>query len=148
MNPSIEQFFSSQAYAVVGVSRTPRKFGSIVFREMKKRGFVVHPVTPHMETLDGQRCYASVSALPAEVQSVIVVVHPEETERVLAACKTHGIRNIWLQQGAESDKAIAYAQENGLNLMYGSCVLMFLEPVKSYHAFHRWAAKLIGKYPG
>jgi len=148
MKTSIERFFSSPAYAVVGVSRTPRKFGSMVFREMKKRGFVVHPVTPHMEALEGERCYASVSDLPEDVQSVVVVVHPEEAERVVAACKAKGVRNIWLQQGAESDKVIAYAQENGLNLIYGSCVLMFLEPVKSFHAFHRWIAKVAGRYPG
>jgi hypothetical protein len=147
MKTSIERFFSSQAYAVVGVSRSTRKFGNVAFREMKKHGLDVYPVNPYLEQLDGERCFESVSALPAEVQSVIVVVHPEEAERVVAACKAKGIANIWLQQGAESDGAIVYAQENGLNLIHGYCVLMFLEPVKSFHAFHRWIASVVGRYP-
>jgi hypothetical protein len=40
---------------------------------------------------------------------------------------------------ARSKEAVTYGQENGMNMM-------FLEPVKSFHALHRWVKKLTGTY--
>jgi hypothetical protein len=34
-----------------------------------------------------------------------------------------------------------------MNLVHHECVLMFIEPVTSIHALHRWMKKLIGTYP-
>ena len=147
MKESIGKFFSSEAYAVVGVSRNKHKFGNSAFRAMKNHNLMVYPVNPHLITLEGVTCFVSVRDLPDEVKSVVIVVHPEDAEQVVAECKWKGIENIWLQQGAESNEAIAYAHENEMNLIHGQCVLMFLEPVQSFHALHRWVNKLTGTYP-
>jgi predicted CoA-binding protein len=38
-----------------------------------------------------------------------------------------GIRNVWMQPGAESDKAIATCRQHGINVIAdGSCVLVVL----------------------
>jgi predicted CoA-binding protein len=148
MNEAIEKFFSSDAYAVVGVSEDRRKFGNAVFREMRDREFNVYPVNPRLSFVEDRVCYKTVSDLPEEVRSVVIVVQPQVAEQVVAECKWKGIENIWLQRGAQSREAIAYAKENGLNLVHGECVLMFLEPVKSFHALHRWVKKLTGTYAG
>lgn len=147
MNESIERFFTSPAFAVVGVSRDEKKFGNTLFREMNKHSLTVYPVNPHLATIEGVKCYATISGLPEEVQSVVIVVHPEDTQPIVAECKQKGIHNIWLQQGAESDEAIAYAREHDLNLLHKQCVLMLVEPVKSIHALHRWVDKILHKYP-
>jgi predicted CoA-binding protein len=147
MNQAIERFFLSPAYAVVGVSRNPRKFGNTIFREMKRKGLSVYPVHPYLDAVEGVSCARTLRELPSSVHSVVVVVHPEDAVKVVAECHDQGIQHVWLQQGAESDEAIAFAEEHGLNLIHGQCVLMFLEPVKSFHAFHRWVNKLVGKYP-
>jgi len=34
-----------------------------------------------------------------------------------------GIKNVWMQQGAESDEAIQYCQEHGLNEVHGECIM-------------------------
>jgi uncharacterized protein len=57
-----------------------------------------------------------------------------------------GIKNIWLQQGAQSAESIALAKKLGVTPVDGKCVLMYAEPVKSIHSFHRFIAKLIGQY--
>jgi predicted CoA-binding protein len=114
---------------------------------MKQRGFTVYAVHNTLSTVEGEHCYASVSDLPDAVQSVVIVLHPADTDMVVAQCKWKGIQNIWLQPGAESDTIIAYAREHDLSLIHHQCVLMFLEPVKSYHALHRWVNKLVGRYP-
>lgn len=143
----IEKFFSSEAYAVVGVSEKRHKFGNVVFREMREREFIVYPVNPRLSFVEDRMCYKGVSDLPDEVQSVVIVIPPEAAEQVVAECKWKGIQNIWLQPGAQSREAITYGEENGMNVIHGECILMFLEPVRSLHAVHRWVNKVIGKYP-
>lgn len=147
MKTSIEQFFASQAFAVVGVSRNSRKFGNIIFREMKNKGFAVYPVSAHLPSVEGVSCFARVDELPESVKSLVIVVHPEAAAEIVVRAHTKGITNIWLQQGAESDNAIAFAKQHGLNLIHGQCILMFTEPVKSIHAVHRWISRLVRSYP-
>jgi hypothetical protein len=34
-----------------------------------------------------------------------------------------------------------------ITVISGQCILMFLEPVVSAHAVHRWINKVVGAYP-
>ena len=46
MNQEIQDFIQGKRYALVGVSRSGKKFGNIALTELKARGyqvFVVHP---------------------------------------------------------------------------------------------------------
>lgn len=143
----VQTFFSAKAYAVVGVSANKRKFGNIVYRAMRERGLTVYPIHPVLDTVEGERCYNSISQLPGGVRSIVTVVHPDQTERVVRECSAAGVTSIWMQQGSESAAAVREATDHGLNVIHGHCILMFLEPVRSIHALHRWIWKLIGRYP-
>ncbi len=147
MMATIRTFLLSPAFAVVGVSRNDRKFGSIVFRAMRSRGFAVYPVHPHLPEFDGVACVPNVRDLPPDVCAAVLVVQPAVAVQVLMECSERGINTVWLQPGAESEEAIRFAEEHGMNLIHHQCVLMFLEPVTSIHALHRWVNKLIGTYP-
>lgn len=147
MKAAIEQFFSSATFAVVGVSRSRHKFGNTVFRTMKRLGCTVYPVNAHLATFDGVRCYSGVGNLPEDVDAAVLVVHPEDALRAVGQCMLKGINNIWLQPGAQSDDALRVGSEHGLNIVHGHCILMFVEPVRSIHALHRWGSRLVGTYP-
>jgi predicted CoA-binding protein len=147
MKEAVDKFFSSEAYAVVGVSENKHKFGSTAYRAMKEHRLSVYPVNTHLSMFEGDRCYEKVTDLPDDVQSVVIVVPPESAQQVLAECKWKGIQNVWLQPGSESSEALSYTKENGMNVVHGQCILMFLEPVKSIHALHRWVNRIAGRYP-
>jgi uncharacterized protein len=147
MKDAIEKFFSSTAYAVIGVSTNRRKFGTTVFRMMKERQFVVYPVNPNHDVVEGERCFATVNELPEDVQSVVIVVPPAVAEGVLIDCVRKGIRVVWMQPGSESADAIDLAKKYNIAVVHGQCIIMFLEPVKSFHTFHRWVNRLVGSYP-
>lgn len=142
------QFFSSHAFAVVGVSANRRKFGNIIYRAMKERGFTVYPVHPALQMVEGEQCFHSIMDLPEQVKSIITVVPPKVTEDVLVDCVKKGIRTVWMQQGSESDGARDIARKYDIAVVHGQCLLMFLEPVTSVHAVHRWFKKVVGAYPG
>ncbi len=144
---TIDAFFTSEAFAVVGVSGDQKKFGNIVYRTMKEKEAVVYPVHPSSEKVEGDTCYANVSALPAGVHSVVTVVPPAITTAVVKECAAKGITHVWMQPGSESPEAIAGAEKAGIKVISGECILMFIEPVESFHAFHRFVKKVVGRYP-
>jgi len=52
-----------------------------------------------------------------------------------------------MQQGSESDAAVRYCREHGINLVSGACILMFAEPAAFFHRAHRWVWRMLGKLP-
>ena len=144
---AIEGFLSQRTLAVVGVSRSGKKFGNMAYRELKAKGYRLFPVHPSAERIEGDRCYPEFSALPEPVGGVVVVVPPQSTGQVVREAAAAGIRNVWLQPGAESREAIEFCAANGIQEVHGQCILMFAEPTRSYHRFHRWLWRLFGKIP-
>lgn len=147
MLSSIEKFLSSPAFAIIGVSGNQNKFGNSAYCAMKERRLPVYPVNPRLTNIEGDKCYPSILNVPDTVKSAIIVVPPLITERVIVDCVQKGIRAVWMQPGSESARAIEEAEVNGITVITGQCVLMFLEPVTSAHAFHRWVSKVVGVYP-
>jgi uncharacterized protein len=143
----IDEFLASEAFGVIGVSANQKKFGNVVYRTMKEKEAVVYPVHPSLATVEGDTCYRNVAALPEGVTAVVTVVPPAATLDVVHQCAARGITKVWMQPGSQSDAAIAEAEKAGMKVIAGECILMFLEPVKSVHAFHRFLKKVFGGYP-
>ncbi|MCB0729757.1 MAG: CoA-binding protein [Ignavibacteriae bacterium] len=144
---AIQDFFTNKNYAVVGVSRKSTKFGNAIYKEFKKKGINVYGVNPNMESFEGDKCYGNLKELQGKIDAVINVVSPLQTLEVVRAANEIGVKNIWMQQGSESDEAIEYCKEKGINEVHKECVLMFTEPVKSIHKVHKWIWKVVGKLP-
>lgn len=145
---SVEQFINLRTIAVVGVSRNPKKFGNHIYKEMKKKGYEIYPVNSNTDEVEGERCYRSISDLPDSVGGVIINIPADKGKEILLQTKAKGIKNVWLQQGSSSKELVAYCIENNLNYVNNECIFMFAKPVESFHKFHRFIWKLIGKYPG
>jgi uncharacterized protein len=143
----IEDFLSQQKIAVVGVSRNSKKFGNIVYKDLKKKGYLVFPINSKVSEIEGDPCFPSVDVLPEKVDGVVFITQPEQTEKILVDVEKSGIKRAWLQQGAESEKAIHYCEEKNIDCIYDECIMMFAEPVESFHKFHRWIWKIFGKLP-
>jgi predicted CoA-binding protein len=144
---AIDEFVKQHTLAIVGVSRSGKKFGNTILRELKTKGYKLYPVHPQADILEGEPCYSNLQALPEKVGGVIVVVQPAQTEKVVQEAHQAGIQRIWMQQGAESPTAIQYCQENGISTVYGRCIMMFSEPVGFPHSLHRWFVKAFGGMP-
>ena len=144
---AIDDFLASKVLAVVGVSHNKDKFGNYLYRELKKTGYKVYAVNPRLDMVEGDRCYAGLGALPEKPDGVIMVVQPKTTLQVFDDMAKLGIKKAWLQQGADSPEGEEKARELGIELVSGECVMMFVEPVKSIHQWHRTVRKIFGKMP-
>jgi hypothetical protein len=144
----IDDFISQPSLAIVGVSRKGgNKFGNSAFKELKSKGYQLYLVHPSAETLEGERTYPNLKALPQGVGGVLVIVPPAQTEKVVQEAHEAGIDRVWLQQGAESQVAIQYCQQNGVSVVYGHCILMYAKPIAFFHKPHRWVMQLLGQLP-
>ena len=144
---SVEEFLSQKKIAVVGVSRKRNKFGNIIYRELKKKGYRVYPVNPNTNNIEQDICYPDLFSLPEKIDAVIINVPPSQTEKVVREVKGAGINKVWLQQGSQSDKAVNYCEQNGIECISNECILMFAEPAGFMHRAHRWVWGVLGKLP-
>jgi uncharacterized protein len=144
---SIDSFFAQKHIAVAGVSRNSKKFGNAIYKTLKEKGFTVYPVNPNMESYEGGKCYAGIHHLPPEVTALVINTRTDKSRMLLSDAKTKGIDHIWLQQGS-ADKGLLSEIENGHDqIITRHCVMMFAEPVKGIHGFHRWMKKSFGNLP-
>ncbi len=123
----INSFLSSPVIGVVGASSDRSKFGNKVLRCYLENGREAIPVHPAQQEIEGLACVASVSDLPDQVKSISVITPPQVTEKVVRLAADKGIENIWMQPGAESQAAISFCRDQGINLIAdGTCVLVIL----------------------
>ncbi len=125
--PQIDRFLGSATIGVVGASKDRGKFGNKVLRCYQQHGYPVIPVHPAQAEIEGLVAVSSVAELPDEVASISVITPPQISEKVVQQAVAKGIRNIWLQPGAESDEVIRYCAEQEINLIAdGTCILVVL----------------------
>ena len=143
---AIDAFLAHPAIAIVGVSRSGKKFGNIARRTLRDKGYRVYPIHPSAPVIDGDRCYARFADLPERVAAALIVVPPDRARRVVEDAAAAGIRHVWLQQGAESVEAEIAGDKLGLNVICGECILMFADP-KGIHKAHRWVRRVLRTLP-
>ncbi len=143
----IEDFIGKKCIAVVGVSGSGKKFGAAVYRDLKQKGWRAFGVNPRGGSIEGDPLYETLDKIPQTPDAAVFVVPPKVTEEMVQEAHKLGIKNIWLQPGAESAAAVEFCQSKGLNVIYGECILMHAAPVGSIHKVHRFLHKLFGKLP-
>ncbi len=76
----LDKLFAPQSVAVIGASARPGVLGHTVLAALRQGGFAgaLYPVNPNYTAIDGLPCAASLEALPA-VPDVVVVASPPAT---------------------------------------------------------------------
>lgn len=110
--------------AIVGATDNPAKYGYVIYRDLKRKGFTVYPVNPNRRRVEGDEAFPSLRNLPAEPTLVNVVVPPEITFLILQECLDLGWMNVWLQPGAENPKVMALLQQHAFNYLANACIMV------------------------
>lgn len=142
----IEEFLGSEPIAMAGVSRNPKKFGFAAFRELKEKGMNVLPVNPNADEIHGAKVYHDIKSLPDNVGGLIVMTNKKQTAGIIREAKEKGIRQIWVQQMAESNEAVKELEGSGINYITKECILMHYKP-HSIHKFHAGIRKFFRRFP-
>jgi uncharacterized protein len=110
--------------AVIGATDHPSKYGGIIYRDMKRKGFPVFAVNPYRKTVDGDPCWATVKDLPETPTIAVFVVPARRGLKVLEECAEAGIRNIWIQPGAFSPELGDALEAGDFDWLANACVMV------------------------
>jgi len=126
----IQQFLASPTFGVVGASTNRQKYGNKVLRCYLQNGKKAIPVNPNEAEIEGIPCAATISDLPPDAWSISMITPPAVTAKLVPLAIEKGIKNIWMQPGAEHPEAVALCRDKGVNVIAdGSCLLV----VMGYH---------------
>jgi len=145
MNPLIDNFVGSKRIAVVGMSRSGKKFGNMAGKELKAKGYEIFAVHPEAKEIDGFACYPDLKSLNGKIDGVWISIPPKNVSPVLEEAAQIGLKNIWLQQGAWSAEVQQTIDRLNLPVVSKKCIMMYAQPVKSVHKFHRTIKGIFGK---
>ena len=70
----------------------------------------------------------------------------DQTASIVRDAKGLGLKQIWIQQMADSKEAINELKDTDINFITGECILMHYKP-HSFHKFHKTLKKIFGKFP-
>ena len=123
----IDEFLSGSPHAVVGASKDRSKYGNKVLRVYQQNNRPAFPVNPNEDEVEGVPAYPDLASLPETVHGISIITPPKVTEGIVKQAGELGIKNIWMQPGAESDAAVSRAEELGMNVIAGGpCLLVVL----------------------
>lgn len=124
---NIESFLAGRVYAVAGASADREKYGNKVFLALTKSGRETYPLNPRVDQIEGHAAYASIADLPSVPESVSIITPPKITREIVAQAIAAGVKNVWMQPGAEDAEASDSARKAGINVIDdGSCILVLL----------------------
>jgi uncharacterized protein len=108
--------------AVVGLSPKPGRPSFAVAQAMQRFGFRIVPVRPAVDSVLGEKAYASLADIPFPVDLVDVFRAAEHIPGVVDECLAINAPAIWIQEGIVHDEAAETARAAGLTVVMDRCL--------------------------
>jgi predicted CoA-binding protein len=110
-------------WAVVGCSPDPRRDSHRIAQLLQERGFRVIPVNPHADHLLGERCYPSLTDIPAgePVDVVDIFRRADKAGAHVDEAIERGVLAVWMQLGVIDEAAAQRALDAGLLVVMDRC---------------------------
>jgi len=119
----------TKVVAVVGISSKPWRPSHEVASYLQQHGYRIVPVNPKEREVLGEQVYASLLDIPEEIHVDVVDVfrRAEHTPEVARDAVAIGARVLWLQEGIVSEEAARIAEDGGLEVIMGVCIMKVRE---------------------
>jgi uncharacterized protein len=135
-----QEFLNYKNLALVRLSAQSPVMGAKMNEELVKKGYTIPVVYLNTGPDD-----PSIAGVGGKVDGAIIAVPKSETAKAVQEAIDAGIPRLWLQAGSESKEALDLCAANNIPVVHNACVLMYAQPVESFHAFHRGLWKFFGK---
>jgi len=109
--------------AVVGASPRHERPSRGVMAYLQRHGYRTIPVNPNAagDTINGERCYASLAEVPEPIDMVDVFRRTEAAGGVVDEAIAVGAKVVWMQLGVRDDTAAARAEAHGIKVVMNRC---------------------------
>ncbi len=120
----IARMLEAKTIAVVGLSDDPMKPSHFVSKYMQASGVRIVPVNPAVETVLGERAYASLRDVPVRPDVVNVFRLPRAVPAIVDEMIALGLTQMWVQQGIVNEAAAAKAEAHGIAVVMDRCLMV------------------------
>jgi hypothetical protein len=119
--------------AMIGFSPRPNRPSHRVALQMQRFGYRIIPVRPAVDSVLGEKAYATLDGVPDKIDLVDVFRAPEYVDKIVEECMTLKLPAIWLQLDVVNIPAAMRARAAGMQVVMNRCVyqdyLRFFGPV-------------------
>jgi hypothetical protein len=122
-DPIREILEQGKTLAVVGLSSKIMRPSHGVADYMQRHGYRIIPVNPREESVLGEKCYASLDAVPEPFDVVVIFRRSEFVPEVVEAAIRKGAKVVWMQEGVIHEQAAERARAVGLKVVMDRCIL-------------------------
>lgn len=138
----IESFLAQPIIAVTGVSRNDDNSANHIYRRFKEADYVVFPVNPLADEVEGDKCFHRLKDLPLAPSAVMMASTPDASLATMRACIELNVPLVWMHsgigQGSYSEEAAELGRAHGIKVIDQGCPLMFIGKVDLFHKVLRW----------
>jgi len=154
---NLERLFRPGSVAVIGASADPARIGGRPIRYLREAGFdgPIYPVNPKRDEVQGLRSYASVSAIGAPVDAVVVAVPAAAAVEAIRDCAAAGAGGCIVfsadfaeagPKGVERQRELSrISQDTGLRIAGPNCLGLFNAPSGAFLTFSSFFDRGISK---
>jgi len=122
-----EALSKAKTIAVVGLSKTDDRVSNRIGRYLMNEGkYRIIPVNPSEEEILGEKCYPSLSAIPADIKIDVVNVfrRAEFLPEIAQEAIERGVDLFWAQLGLYNDKAEAMLKKAMIPYVMDACIFV------------------------
>jgi signal transduction histidine kinase/predicted CoA-binding protein len=112
----------TETIAVVGMSDKQEKPAHTVPAYLMEQGYTVIPVNPVVKEVLGQKSYPDLTAVPENIDIVLIFRRPEFVPEIIDKAIQIGARVVWMQPGARHKEAAQKARQSGLEVVMDTCI--------------------------
>jgi predicted CoA-binding protein len=109
--------------AVVGLSDNPLRPSYEVGAYMQSHGYRIIPVNPAVESVLGEKAYASLSEVPERIDLVDIFRRSEFVPPIVEEAIRLKIPAIWMQETVVHEQAARDARDHGIFVVMDKCIL-------------------------
>ena len=118
----IQAALNQRRIAVVGLSANQLRASYFVGFYLQRHGYQVIPVNPRETEILGEKCYPSLTEIPAPPDVVNVFRDPAAVPEIAEQAVAAGAKYLWLQFGVISEAGAAIAEAGGVEVIMDRCI--------------------------
>ncbi len=126
MHTLVKYFRTMPPVALIGASNDSTKYGNIIFKDLKSKGFTIYPINPKATSIEGVPALHSLQELKekTDVELLVYVIPPKLTLESLQIAKELGYQKAWLQPGSADAAVAEYLDTHNFQYIIGACVMV------------------------
>jgi len=109
--------------AVVGLSDKPLRPSHGVSLYMQQQGYRIIPVNPNIQSVLGEKAYASLKDVPEKIDLVDIFRRSEFVPALIDEAIALTIPAVWMQEDVIHEQAAGKARQAGIFVVMNRCIL-------------------------